>query len=350
MNTFIFNHQTSTNNHQSIAFWNLIISISSRTAKLCLFIGACLLVIPTKQISAQELSLVVSPPNTMIDGKPGEVVQKNIKITNNSEDQELILKVHVKNFIVQDDLGTPVLVDDKVSGRYLASPWFTTEKSELVIPAKTTERLVVIITIPSDALPGGHYAGVFFEPVPARNLKSTVSYTSAQVGSLFSITIPGDIKYDALIKDFKTTNNVMEFGPVEFVANIENQSDAHISPSSNIVIHDMIGRKLTEIKLSDVNIFPFTSRNLKGTWNTTWGLGRYAATLTASYGPGLVASRTMYFWIMPYKLIAALLVVLMVLLVVIISIRRHLAHRQDNRDEEIDALKRKIVEMENKRT
>jgi hypothetical protein len=162
----------------------------------------------------------------MVEGKPGEVVQKNIKITNNSESEDVILQVSTKNFIVQDDLGTPVLVDDKTAGRYMASPWFTLEKSELVIPPKTTERLVVLITIPNDALPGGHYAGVFFQPVPSKNFKATVSYTAAQVGSLFSITIPGDIKYDPH-QEFKTSKDVFEFGPVDFTAVETNQT--HIS-------------------------------------------------------------------------------------------------------------------------
>lgn len=311
-----------------------------------LSLTACLFIVSPAH--AQELSLVVSPPSTMIEGKPGEVVQKNIKITNNSESEDVILQVSTKNFIVQDDLGTPVLVDDKTAGRYMASPWFTLEKSELVIPPKTTERLVVLITIPSDALPGGHYAGVFFQPVPSKNFKATVSYTAAQVGSLFSITIPGDIKYDALIKEFKSSKEIFEFGPVDFTAVIENQSDSHISPASNIVVTDMIGRKLADIKLSELNVFPFTSRTLEGSWDNVWGLGRYSATLNLSYGPGLVASRTMYFWIMPYRLIAAIIVVLMVLLVTFISIRRHLAHRSDTRDVEIDELKRKLAEIENK--
>jgi hypothetical protein len=51
---------------------------------------------------------------------------------------------------------------------------------------------------------------------------------------------------------------------------------------------------------------------------------------------------------MPYRLIAAIIVVLMVLLVTFISIRRHLAHRSDTRDVEIDELKRKLAEIENK--
>jgi hypothetical protein len=298
-------------------------------------------------IKAQEVSLVVSPPRIDLVGQPGEVLQKNVKVTNNSE-QELILKVFVTDFIVQDDLGTPIKVSSAVSGKYLASSWFTLEKSELVLAPKETVSLVVLITVPGDALPGGHYAGVFFEPVPSRGLKKTVSYTSAQVGSLFALTVAGDIKYDALIKDFSVKSNVFEFGPIDFTATIENQSDTHIRPVANIVVHDMIGRKLVDLPLDEVNIFPYTARTLTGVWDTIWGLGRYTATLSATYGPGLVATRTLSFWIMPYRLIAAILVVLLVILVIYILIRRRLLHREDRRDDEIDDLKRKISELENK--
>lgn len=300
-------------------------------------------------VQAQEtVSLVVSPPSTQIEGKPGETIQKNVKITNNSPESELILQAHVQDFIVQDDLGTPIPVSVTTSGRYLASPWFTLEKSEFVIPANQTMQIVVLINVPDDALPGGHYAGVFFQPVAARNMKKTVSYTAAQVGSLFAITVPGDIKFDALIKDFRTKLDVFEFGPIDFTAVIENQSDTHITPKTNIVIHDMFGRKLADVPVNDVNIFPYTSRTLQATWETVWGLGRYSATLSSAYGPGMLASRTTYFWIMPYRILAAIGVVLLVLLALIISIRRHLKHRQDHRDDEIDELKRKIVELENR--
>lgn len=299
-------------------------------------------------IKAQEVSLVVSPPRSDLTGQPGETLQQNIKVTNNSSDQELILQAFVSDFIVTDDLGTPVKVTPSASGRYLASPWFTLEKDELILAPKETTQLVVIISIPPDALPGGHYAGIFFQPVQSRGLKTTVSYTTAQVGSLFSITLPGDLKYDALIKDFSVKSRVFEFGPIEFTTQIENQSDTHISPTAQIVVHDMIGRKLAELPLDQLNIFPFTSRSLQATWDQVWGLGRYTATLSVTYGPGLVAERTLYFWIMPYRLIGAILVVLLVALVTYILLRRHLKHRQDHRDEEIDELKRKIAEMENR--
>ena len=296
---------------------------------------------------AQEVSLVVSPPRIDITANPGETIQKTIKITNDSADRELILQARTFDFIVQDNLGTPIRVTETASGRYLASPWFTLERSELVIPPKSTTQLVAIITIPQDALPGGHYAGVFFEPVTNRGGKNTVSYTTTQVGSLFGITIAGDIKYDALVKSFQTKLNFNEFGPIDFTAELENQSDTHIRPTTKIVIHDMLGRQLAELPLDEVNVFPYTSRLLNGTWNQVWGFGRYTATLSAAYGPGLVASRTIYFWIMPYRLIAAIVVALLVLLAVFILIRRHLKSQNDHRDDEIDELKRKISELEN---
>jgi len=296
---------------------------------------------------AQEVSLVVSPPRIDITANPGETIQKTIKITNDSADRELILQARTFDFIVQDNLGTPIRVTETASGRYLASPWFTLERSELVIPPKATTQLVAIITVPKDALPGGHYAGVFFEPVTARGAKNTVSYTTAQVGSLFGITITGDIKYDALVKNFQTKFNFSEFGPIDFTAELENQSDTHIRPATKIVIHDMLGRQLAELPLDEVNIFPYTSRILTSTWNQVWGFGRYTATLSAAYGPGLEASRTIYFWIMPYRLIAAIIVALLALLATFILIRRHLKSQNDHRDNEIDELKRKIAELEN---
>ncbi len=318
-----------------------------KTLSLALFLcSISLFFVPLAH--AQDVSLVVSPPRFDLEAKPGETIQKTIKITNNSSDTELILKAFPLDFIVQDNLGTPVKVTQSASGRYLASPWFTLERSELTIAPKATEQVVVIIEVPSTALPGGHYAGVFFEPTQSKGAKNTVSYTTAQVGTLFNLNVPGDVKFEAVIKAFKTKDQLYEFGPIDFEAVIENQSDTHIRPTSKIVIHDFIGRKLLDLPLDELNIFPFTSRTLSKSWETVWGLGRYSATLIVAYGPGLVTQQTHYFWIMPYKLIGALIIVILVLVVIYILINRHLKSREDHRDDEIENLKRKIIEMENR--
>ncbi|RLB04956.1 MAG: hypothetical protein DRG59_09625 [Deltaproteobacteria bacterium] len=295
-----------------------------------------------------EVSLVVSPPRYDATIDPGETIQKTIKVTNNSEDQIVSLQANITDFIVQDDAGTPIPVEDTQSGRYLASPWFTLDSEGLILQPKESKQLTVLITVPNDALPGGHYAGVFFRSITNDKTAGTASSLIGQVGSLFGITVNGDITYDALVKDFSTKSFVSEYGPIEFSAIVENQSDTHIRPLSTITIHDMLGRKLDSITLEELNIFPYTSRTLNGIWDTTWGLGRYTATIDVSYGPGLVADRTIYFWIMPYRIILAIIIIILVLLASYISIRRHILHRTDGRDEEIDSLQRRIAELENK--
>lgn len=292
-------------------------------------------------------SLIISPPRTDLNGKPGDVLQQTIKITNQG-DKPITIAAKVSDFIVQDNSGTPIQITSSASGRYLASPWFILDRPEFTLAANETASIVAIIEIPKDALPGGHYAGVYFSPVEKVKLDSTGAIITPQIGSLFGITIAGDMKYDALIKEFTVGTNISEFGPIDFTAVIENQSDTHIRPTATITIKDMIGRNIAEVPLSEANIFPFTSRTLSGTWDTVWGLGRYTATLSATYGPGLTATRTLFFWIMPYRLIAAIGIVILVLIALFIVIRRHLKHREDHRDQEIDNLKRKIVEMENR--
>ena len=42
-------------------------------------------------------------------------------------------------------------------------PMVYPENSELVLAPKETTQMVVLINVPKDALPGGHYAGVFFD-------------------------------------------------------------------------------------------------------------------------------------------------------------------------------------------
>lgn len=314
----------------------------------CLIIGVWLLIIPISPAHAQ-VGIVVSPPTHNLEVKPGDILQKTVKITNPSEDKSLNLKTIVSDFIVQDDQGTPVKVSSTSAGRYLASPWFSLDQSQLTLAPRETAVVNAVITVPQDALPGGHYAAIFFEPVIEVNKKDSATYTSAQVGSLFELTIAGDLKYDALIKEFAADRTLYEFGPINFSAILENQSDSHISPTGVITIKDMLGRKVGELTLDKYNIFPFVSRSYQAKWDNVWGLGKYSAELTFTYQKGLVASRVIEFWILPYRLLAAVCVILLALIAILISVRRHLKHKADNRDQEIDELKRKISELENKR-
>lgn len=326
--------------------------LSCPTKKLIITLStiALFLAVSAKPTLAQEVSIVVSPPRTDINAEPGEVIQKTIKITNNSETEQVLdIRALIIDYIVQDDIGTPVKVSAESAGRYLASPWISLDRTLLTLQPKQEEIVNAVIQIPSDALPGGHYAGIFFEPTEPGLINQTASQTIPQVGSLFLINIAGDINYAAEITRFNTSSRFYEFGPVDFEAVVENRSDTHIRPITSILIKNMIGKQVAEITPDEVNIFPFTTRTYSTIWDQIWGFGRYEATLKVPYGPsGNVATSTIFFWILPYRLIAAIIVVILLLIGLFVSIKRHMHHRLDTRDDEIDTLKRRIAELENK--
>ena len=295
-----------------------------------------------------QISLVVSPPKVNLELNPGDTAQQVLKITNDAN-QPITLKLSVQDFIVQDDQGTPLKITPEEAGRYVASPWFNLDQHQLTIQPQKTATVTVLITTPPDALAGGHYAAVYVEPQQGSKPKTTGPKVVSQIGSLFNLLIKGDIQYDAQITQFRTKKRFYEFGPVDFSAKVQNLSDTHISPKASIVISNMLGQTIDTLTLDQVNIFPYTSRYLQTTWEKVWGLGKYQATLTIPYGAGQVATSTIFFWIVPWRLIAAIILIFLVALVIFILVRRHLQHKHDQRDEEIDLLKRRIAELENNR-
>ena len=314
---------------------------------LTIILTFAFLILNSTKLAKGQVSLVVSPPKVDLKLNPGETAQQALKITNQT-DQPITVKLYVQDFIVQDDQGTPVKVTQDEAGRYLASPWFNLDHTEFTIQPQKTEVVSVLITTPKEVLPGGHYAAIYVEPKLGHKPKTSGAKIVSQVGSLFSITIRGDIKYDALIHSFKTQNKIMEFGPIHFSAEIENLSDTHISPQPSLIIKNMLGQTVATLTLDKINIFPYTRRQVKTTWERVWGFGKYQATLTVPFGAGQLATATIFFWIIPWRLILAILVLIFVFIATYILVRRHLQHKHDTRDQEIDQLKRRIAELENK--
>ena len=71
-----------------------------------------------------------------------------------------------------------------------------------------------------------------------------------------------------------------------------------------------------------------------------------AAKINVLYGRETqLTSSSFIFYLLPIKLIAALIVVILVLLAMGISVRRHLKHRNDNQQAKIDALEAEMARI-----
>lgn len=321
-----------------------------------------LIVLP-KHLLAQEtpanedqVTLTAIPPrlgddNTLVL-KPGEKKQVQIRVRNSS-DRSLPILSQATDFIIGEDGETPVPVTEDTSGRWSSAEWLTMVPQGQTLQTQETGMINVLIEVPEDALPGGHYAMITHQP-NAEGLSAgesvgavdSASGISQRVGTLMYLIVEGDINEEAFIREFNIPN-FSEYGPVPFSYTVENASDIHITPKTKVEITDMFGRKVDEIVVGEKNVFPMMNRDFEGEWEQVWGYGKYDAQATMSFGTAgkIVVAKTS-FWLIPIKLIIAILIVLLTLIAVIITVYRHIAHRRSTQSSKVELLERRLQELE----
>lgn len=300
-------------------------------------------------------TLTAIPPRTeTIVVNPGDTAQIKIQVRNVSPER-LFVTSEVQDFIIDKDGSTPIPLstEDALPLRWSLASWMTIVPSGRVIEKNELASYAVVIQVPKDALPGGHYAMITHFPSivedgrPGQTKPSSTAIT-AKVGTLVYVQVNGDIHEEAFIRNFSAPEWV-EFGPVDFSYDIESASDIHLSPQASLTIKNMFGFTKETIVVPSKNIFPYSSRAFDTAFNQVWGFGPYFAKLTVSYGTtGKIVTASKMFWIIPYRILMAVTVVLLALLAIVIVFRRHLEHRNDVRSQHIEVLEERIRDLEKK--
>lgn len=308
----------------------------------------------TNAQSAEGLSAI--PPRLEVTVKPDGSTTQTIKVRNESS-KEKDITVTIRDFIVNDDKGTPSIVSStKEDNRWAASNWIQVSPSSVHLKGGETKSLTLTVMPPANALPGGHYAMVIHSPDTDVSLIDTTGATiQTNVGTLVYVTIPGDIKQNAVIKNFSAPK-FSEFGPVDFATTIQNLSDIHIKPAGNITITNMVGMKsFLQFNPEGTNIFPEKSRDFENQLNKKWLFGRYKAELSAAYGTaGGVATAVIFFWVIPWRLMLLVGAAIAVAIIVIKTllkkktgdkIEKETNEKVDELEKELEALKKKYKDQ-----
>lgn len=298
-------------------------TIVSRIQKVIVFLGLFLLLSTSYYLlstapkaHAQEFvrTYTVIPPTVEHKLNPGDKTEGVIKIINDSS-SPLSFKVDVQDYIVSDTQGTPNLVPpNTLNGRHSAASWIGVYPNSFTIPPKTRQEFRYYLQTPPDAAPGGHYAAVVFTPLAVGDKESTGATVYTQIGTLFYITIAGPIKEQASVTKF-LTDAFQEYGPVKILTQIKNMGDLHISPKGTVTVNGLFLNE--KQNLPAYNIFPETARDFENTLGKMFMLGRYKASLVASYGQNnnLPLTATFYFWVFPWRL--AVVITLIVIAVIL---------------------------------
>jgi len=270
--------------------------------------------------AAQDaITITAIPPRLELSALPGVILQETIKVRNESA-TEMAFDVKATDFIVNNNQGTPIAVDETVSGRWSLASWTSASPKKILLQPQQTAAINLIISLPKDALPGGHYAMITYNPNTEglMAIQGSGSAITQKVGTLVYLNVIGDVTEAANLKQFQVDKPFKYYGPTAITAEIENLGDIHFTPKGQLTITNLLGKTVFSGQLEEKNIFPFASRLYNWEFPGKYHLGRYAAKLTAAAGSTQIPiNGLIYFWIVPVKELAAVLIALAIIILLL---------------------------------
>lgn len=303
-----------------------------------------------KLSNAQGFNITAFPARQEITISPGDT--KRVAVAFYNRTLNPIYGVLGKvDFIVKGDQNSPTFLEGaQISTRYSAASWISLPYTELSLPAQDRTIIYVDVTAPKNALPGGHYASIYFETNPTGQPEGQrVTAVSQRINALVYIKIPGDIKEIAGITQF-LSKKIREYGPIDVETHIVNNGYIHVQPKGKIILKNMFGLPIQEQALEERNIFPDAISIFKNSLGQKWMFGQYTLVLNATYGEHnklLAASRTVF--VFPWKATIVIVLAIIILFLLVKNIyektiakEAHLEEELKKEKEEIEELKREL--------
>jgi hypothetical protein len=306
-----------------------------------LFIGL-LVVLPPKASAQASRSITIVPPNVQFTLDPGQKTEGTMKIINES-DEPITFNASVRDYIVVDTRGTPnFLPPNTLDPQHSAAAWIGVTPSTFTVGPHQKQVLNFYVQVPVDARPGGHYAGVVYEPTASGGVKGSGASVQTLTGTLFYVSVNGPIKEHSTVAKF-LASAFQEYSPVKIFTQIRNSGDLHIRPTGKIELTDSLGRKIETQNLAEHNIYPGAARDFENLFGKDMPMfGIYKASLLAAYGKNnnLPLMATVYFWVVPWKIITIIILILVALVLGVMLWRKRDVTTLTSADQESEKTQR----------
>ena len=304
-------------------------------------------------LAQSTLPLVVYPARQFLELEPGEKTQVAVNFVNQSK-EPISGVVKIVDFIVRDNKGTPELIENTNGApeKYAASSWFKSEYDRITLPANEKVTIQAQITVPKNANPGGRYVALYFQAQTGQLVAPTIPQyeagtgISARLASLIYIKIKGPIKENAFVTKFQPKKLFFEYGPVEIETEILNRGDYHITPKGEITLTNFFGKVIEKSILKEQNIFPDTVRTFSNTLGKKWMIGKYRASLSATYGEkNQVLTAFCEFWVFPWKVAAIIILTLTIIILLVHHFYTATLLKEKMLEKELEEERKEIEEL-----
>jgi hypothetical protein len=203
---------------------------------------------------------------------------------------------------------------------YSAASWVSVGPRGFAGGPDRTQPLQYRVQVPAGAAPGDHLASLTVQRLPRRD--SAVAAPIEAVSVRLTIHVPGHVRANAEISSLELPS-IADGGPVEISATVRNTGNVTLDldgkDRGGVTILDGNDREAT-IPLEGT-IFPGQARAFDLSWDGPPLFGHFAAKASVKVGTQ-VAERTEKFWVIPWRQIAALVLIVLAALTLSLGIRR----------------------------
>jgi len=263
---------------------------------------------------------VVGPGRAELVINPGQTVVYEMSVSNRISDGRTF-NLEIEDIDGSDDASRSVVFLGDQRGPYTLKDYISFPESSFNLDLGDRARIPVTISIPADAEPGGYYGGVLVSTIKQEGSddenSSARSPIIARIGTLFFITVPGEVTKSGALTDVHVVGDSLwyESGPVTFNVSYENTGSVHLNPYGEIRIANLFGEEVGFVELEPWFVLPKSLRSRDISWNREMLFGRYTATVSINRGyDDIVDTATVTFYVLPWKIVLGTFVVIFLVL------------------------------------
>lgn len=264
--------------------------------------------------------------------EPGETIEDEVIVTNFSE-QDVVFDLVASDGIVTEEGLFDLLPDPEDSSD--AGTWIELEEDEVTIPAGDFATVPFTVTVPEDALPGDHPAGIAASL--AADAEGNDVSLAAQVGARIHLRVAGDIMPTVAIQDlnaqYTPSWNPFAPGVLSLDWTVENTGNVRLGSEQALAVEGLFGLNpgvADQTVASQREILP--GQSASGSVEVeAWPLGPLTSTMNATQnivGDDEIeveltsASSETTVWAIPWVYLIAFLLLVAVIVTVLVRRRR----------------------------
>ncbi len=263
--------------------------------------------------TAQAASL--APSLQEFEASRGEVVEASVKVIN-TEAAEQIYYMGTLKFKASDEASSPEFIPYDEDHKGLPE-WISFPVMEIRVPARSSVDVPFKITVPLDAVSGGHYAAVTVSSAPSEIVATNGAIVESKTASLVLLSVKGETRISAVLVDFtsKMFGNVVSSFNGTYQYRVQNQGNVHIQPQGTIRFTDVLGRNLLTVDANEAQsrVLPASTRTFLveiRDRRALFALGPMKAELRLGYGGGADLVEVQTLWLFSFSMGAAILVLM----------------------------------------